>query len=158
MEKKLLNFLDWVMITAFSAIIVLVTGMALLRYIFQAGMLGGAELGRFLYIFTSSIGAGILLRRNEHIGLDMVIDLFPAMVKKIIIILNNLIIAIANAFLIYLSVSWIEKTGMTKNEVFRFPMKYIQIFLPIGFLLVVFFSIFNVYDNINALPGIRRNK
>lgn len=146
MEEKLLKLIDWILTLTYLIIIIFVIGMALLRYLFSIGLMGGSELSRFLFIFTSCLGAGILLRRGEHIRLDIVLNLMPIKVRKLIIISNNLIIAILNSYLIYLSIDWINKTGMVKSEFFRFPMKYIQIGLPIGFLLVIFFALSNAFD------------
>jgi TRAP-type transport system small permease protein len=147
-EDKLMKFIDWVMVLDFSIIIILVTSLALLRYLFKVGFIGGSEMGRYLYIFASCLGMGILLRRDEHVKIDIVINLMPTIVRKLIIILNNLIITILNSYLIYLSISWIRQTGMVKSEIFDFPIKHIQVFLPTGFSLVVFFALCNVFDTI----------
>jgi len=146
MEEKLLKLIDWILVLIYLIIIIFTIGMALLRYLFNIGLMGGSELCRFLFIFTSCLGAGIILRRDEHVKLDIVLNLMPITVRKLIIISNYLIIAILNSYLIYLSINWINKTGMVKSELFRFSMKYIQIALPIGFLLVIVFALSNVFD------------
>jgi len=153
-EEKLLKLIDWILILFYLIIVIFVIGMALLRYLFSMGLMGGSEINRFLFIFTSCLGTGVLLRRNEHIKLDVVLNLMSIKMRKLIIISNNLIIAILHSYLIYLSINWINKTGMVSSDFFRFPIKYVQIGLPIGFLLVIFFALSNVFDIILN----RRNK
>jgi len=149
MMKKISLIIDWIMISIFLVIVILCVSMVLLRYIFSMSLIGGSELNRFLFIYSSCLGAAVLIGRNEHIKVDFVLNLMPNAIKKIILIINNLIIIILHSCLIYLSINWINKTGTILSDFFRVPMKYIQIGLPISFILAIFYAFNNIFDIIS---------
>jgi TRAP-type transport system small permease protein len=146
MKEKLSFIIDCIMTFIFGVIVVLTITMTLLRYLFGTSLIGGSELLRYLFIYSTCLGAGVLLGRDEHVGIKVVINLMPDLVKKLINVFNNLIIIILHGYLIYLSISWISKLGMNLSYFFRIPMKYIQIGLPISFILVIFYALNNIYQ------------
>lgn len=155
MKEKISFIIDLIMTSIFVVIVVLTITMTLLRYLFGTSLIGGSELLRYLFIYASCLGAGVLLGRDEHIGINVVLNLMPKIIKEFILMLNNLIIAISHCYLLYLSIFWIEKLGMNLSYFFRIPMKYIQIGLPISFILVIFFALNNI---INILLRIKKGK
>lgn len=146
MKEKISSCIDWLMTLIYSVIIILTITMVLLRYLFGTSLIGGSELSRFLFVFSNCLGTGVLLERNEHIKVDIVLNLMPNIIKKIILIINSLIIVMLHGYLLYLTIDWMEKTGMNLSDFFRIPMKYVQICLPIGFVLVIFYALNNVFN------------
>lgn len=150
MQEKISLIIDWIMTSMFSIIVVLTIALTLLRYLFGTSLIGGSELLRYLFVYSTCLGAGVLLGRDEHVGIKVVLNLMPNVIKKIILIINNFIIIILHGYLIYLSISWIDKLGMNLSYFFRIPMKYIQIGLPISFILVIFYALNNIFKIISV--------
>ena len=121
MKEKISSCIDWLMTLIYSVIIILTIAMVLLRYLFGTSLIGGSELNRFLFVYSNCLGTGVLLERNEHIKIGIVLNLMPNIIKKIILIINNLIIIILHGYLLYLTIDWIDKTGMNLSDFFMIP-------------------------------------
>lgn len=61
--------IDVVMVAILAAMIALVFGNVVLRYGFSSGLRASVELSRLGLVWLVLIGAAVVLRREEHIGL-----------------------------------------------------------------------------------------
>ena len=63
------RIVDWVMVAILTSMIVLVFTNVVLRYGFSSGLRQSVELSRLGMVWLTLVGAAVLLRREEHIGL-----------------------------------------------------------------------------------------
>jgi len=69
--KALDRALEILAMASFAALILMTQFQVLSRYLFTVPIAFSEELGRFLFIWTSFLGAAIVMRKNEHIKLDL---------------------------------------------------------------------------------------
>ena len=132
-------------IAAFFAVILLTTILqVVLRYGFNSSVLGGSELMEGLFIYTTAIGAATALSRRQHINIDFVVGLLPIPLQRLVDILAHLLVAFLNGVMIYYSVTWISKVGGNESPVMRVPEWTMQISIPIGCGLVIFYCLVNI--------------
>ena len=62
---------------AMAAMVVMVFGNVVLRYLFESGILVSEELSRFLFLWLTFLGAVVVLRRGGHLGFDTVVQVLP---------------------------------------------------------------------------------
>lgn len=139
--------LDGVVTLLFAGMVLLIILLVFLRYLSGTTIIGGYELLRFSFIYTTFLGAAILLDRREHIGMGIVVKHIPEAGRKIIDIINHLLILAFHIYLIILSVQWISVTGSIPSPELKLPMKFIQCILPIGCVLASVYSINNIVDD-----------
>jgi TRAP-type C4-dicarboxylate transport system permease small subunit len=143
-STTLIRVLDGV-IAFFFAVILLVTIMqVVLRYGFNSSVLGGSEAMEGLFIYTTAIGAAAAVRRRQHINIDYVVGLLPLALKRAVDIAAHLLVAFLNGVMIYYSVAWISKVGSNESPVMRVPEWTMQISIPIGCTLVIFYCLVNI--------------
>ena len=65
------NFLEMTALFAFIGLIFLTLFQVLSRYIFTVPIAFSEEVGRFLFIWISFLGAAIVMKKNAHIRLDL---------------------------------------------------------------------------------------
>ena len=75
--------LDGVIATFFAAILLITIMQVLLRYGFNASVLGGNEAMEGLFIYTTAIGAAVAVRRREHIRINFMVKLLPAWTLRV---------------------------------------------------------------------------
>lgn len=63
--------LEVIAVAALASLVLLTQFQVLSRYLFSVPIAFSEEVGRFLFIWTSFLGAAIVMRRNEHIRLDL---------------------------------------------------------------------------------------
>lgn len=137
--------LDWLLVFAFFVIIVLTILQVILRYFFHESITGAYEILRFIFIYTSTLGAAVLLQREEHVQVGLIVNLFPDFYRTIAKTFKHLILALLHGYLVYLTFNWIQATGGFPSNVLRIPLVFIKISLSIGFALAAIYELGFLY-------------
>jgi C4-dicarboxylate transporter DctQ subunit len=95
------------------------------------------EIGRFLVIIVTFIGASYAAREGRHIRMSAIYDLMPQKVRKVMMILISGITSVVLLIIAYYALLYaifIFNNGRVSNAL-QLPMYYIYIFVPIGLTL-----------------------
>ena len=90
--SKFLDLLEWVekvilAVSVFVMVIIMVY-QVILRYVFSNPNAWSEELARYLFILNVMLAAAIAVRRNSHMQIDILINLFSERVKHIFTIIG----------------------------------------------------------------------
>ncbi|MCG6930009.1 MAG: TRAP transporter small permease [Desulfofustis sp.] len=136
-------------ITSFFAIILVITILqVVLRYGFNESILFGNELMEGLFIYTTSIGAAVAVRRRQHINISYLVEKLPDALRRISDALVHLLVAFLNGVMIFYSIRWISKVGSNESPVMRVPEWIFQASVPIGCSLVIAYCLVMVFMGI----------
>jgi TRAP-type C4-dicarboxylate transport system permease small subunit len=130
----------------FAGMALLTILMVILRYFFNSSIPGGNEALRFAFIYTTFLGAAILIGRREHIAIHLLSRKLSKGAQRAISVLCNWLVLAMHVYLLVLSLRWIAVTGGNMAEELKFPLRYIQIALPIGAGLAVLYALSNSID------------
>jgi len=136
--------LEWLVTLFFFVILTLTIVLVILRYGFNEAIIGGNELVEYLFIYTTAVGAAAALGRRQHIKITWFIDKLSPVFRKVVDVLGFLLIALINAVMIYYSIPWIRTVGGFESPVLRLPNRLIQIIIPIGCGLVIFYCLYHI--------------
>ncbi|MEE4166657.1 MAG: TRAP transporter small permease [Desulfocapsaceae bacterium] len=140
--KHLLTLvLDGVIASFFAFIIIITIVQVILRYVFNASILGGNEAMEALFIYTTAIGAAVAVRRRQHININYFVQLLPMLFQRLVDITVHILIAFLNGVMIYYSINWISKVGNNESPVMRVPEWIFQLSIPIGCGLVIIYCL-----------------
>lgn len=92
------NTLNITMAFALAVMVVLVFGNVVLRYAFNSGITWSEEMSRYLFMWLTFLGAIGAYKNKEHLGVDMVIKRLPIKMKKVVLVISDLMIL----FVLYL--------------------------------------------------------
>ena len=67
---RLCRIFDHLIATLLAAMVILVFGNVVLRYGFDSGITLSEELARWLFVWTTFLGAAIALREHQHLGTE----------------------------------------------------------------------------------------
>jgi len=143
-EEILTNILDGAIAFFFAVILLSTIMQVILRYGFNASVLGAGETMEGLFIYTTSIGAAAAIRRRQHINISCLVTLLPLFARKVVDVLAHLLIAFINGVMIFFSINWIAKVGGNESPVMRIPEWIMQISIPLGCGLVILYCLLNV--------------
>lgn len=85
------KLLSAVMAVALFIMVVLVFGNVVLRYAFNSGITVSEELGRWLFVWVTFMGAVVALREHAHLGTDALVARLPPLGKKVCLVVGHLI-------------------------------------------------------------------
>jgi len=156
-ERRLTQLLE-VLVTFFFFIILMLTiTLVILRYGFNAAIIGGNEAMNYLFIYTTALGAAVSISNREHIKITFFIDRLKARSRKLIDIIDYLLIGFINAVMLGYSMAWIRSTGYFESPVLRIPNWTVQVSVPIGCGLVVLYCLnhvlFEILDGRSGAAG-----
>lgn len=72
---KLIKVVEWILVTMFGIMAVLVFGNVVLRYGFNSGIVFSEEISRFMFMWLTLIGALIVMKDHGHLGMSSVVDM-----------------------------------------------------------------------------------
>lgn len=121
---------------------ILLMSIILIGNVFQRSVMNNSwtfadEVGRFLVIILTFIGASYAARQGRHIRMSAIYDLMPFKIRKVLMILITAITSIVLMIVAYYALLYtifIIENGRVSNAL-RIPMYYVYIFVPIGLAL-----------------------
>jgi len=128
----------------FAGMAVLVILLVILRYFFGSSIPGGFEALRFAFIYTTFLGAAVLVGRDGHISIRLLVNRLPRTAQRVVNVLNGVLIAGMHLYLLVLSLNWIRVTGGFLAEELDFPMRFIKVSLPIGCGLAALYALLRI--------------
>lgn len=145
LSKILLGFIAVCLLT----IVLLVMTLVILRYGFNSTIIGANEFVVILFIYSSAIGAAVVVGRKEHIAITYFIDKLPPSIRRIVDIINFLLIGLLNGVIIWYGMRWINITGSYLTAVLKIHQVYAQIIVPIGCSIAILYCIYHIILIIN---------
>lgn len=131
----------WLICFLMAAMIVIVFSQVVARYVFSTTFPWMEEMSRFIMIWLAFTGAAIMVRKGGHIAVTVVRNLLPFKLRKLIFLIDRLIITSSLVILIYygviIALRYLTRTPVTMN----FPVTYVYMVFPLTFTLMFFFLI-----------------
>ena len=143
--SKLLDLLEVVekAILALSVfvMVVVMTYQIILRYVFGNSNAWSEELARYLFILSIMLAAAIAIRRNSHLQIDVLINLFSPRMKAIFTIISTVVAIVVMGFLLKYSLGLVATGAANITPGLQIPMSIPYASLPIGIVLMILTSI-----------------
>lgn len=93
------NAIKIIMAVLLAAMVVLVFGNVVLRYVFNSGIAISEELSRWLFVWMVFLGAIVGLREHAHLGVDSFVKMLSPMGRKICFVLSHALMLYASVLL-----------------------------------------------------------
>ena len=107
------------------------------------------EAIRFLFIWASCVGAAIGIKEHIHIGIDVIVNLFPFIVRKIIAV----IVQVFDVFIVRYGFLLVTKTMTQPSPALRLPMGYVYLAIPVMGILGLYYSVLEIIQVIRSKEG-----
>jgi len=90
--NKIRSLINWLVIIFFGYMVIAVFYQVLGRYIFHYKLGIAAETATYAQIWMVLLAAGIAMKKNMHVGVDILLRVLPKKFQKIIIILSFILV------------------------------------------------------------------
>jgi len=149
---KLLNKTEKYITNITSIMIILLTLLisfqVFIRYVLNTGQFWIQELSVITMMWIAFLGAAAAVWDNSHIGLNFIVESFPASIRIWVRVLNDLIILVFSLLFFNYGLILIEKTMGGTLSALGFPIGYTYIIIPISSLLMALFSLVKIINRI----------
>lgn len=111
------------------------------------------EIAVNLFIWMTMLGAGVCVRTRSHMRMDIIDTFLPKKAMPYVDIVRELIVGVVFGYATIIVANYIpvvKRTGMTTSSL-DIPQYILYYAMPIGFGLMVFWSIVNIAMDIKKL-------
>ena len=129
-------FIKGLLIVTGTAMTVLVITNVILRYAFNSGLTWSEEAARFLFIWTTFLGALLVNDQGihgNHMRMDFIIEKFHGIPRKAIEIVTMLIILFLLVMLLIGSIHLVTSTWAFETSALKLPKGGVYLCAPICF-------------------------
>ncbi len=148
--EHLESIYNTILIVLISSMFITVTYNVFMRFVINQSVGWADELSRFLFIWTSFIGAVIAFKNDEHVGLSFVVDKIKSIpVKRGIAIIRQLLVNMLLGFLAWFGYQ-ASTTVMNVSPALSIPMASIYLIVPVCGLLMLIIGIGKLWSLISG--------
>ncbi len=133
--KWLYNIYFGIGAAAMALLAALVVFTVIARYFFSLSWKELSEFNVTLFAFTTFWGMGINVLNDEHVIIDIFYDGWKPKVKRIMSIVNYLIVLLVVGIFTYESFGYVAMAGKQLSMGMEIPMKYMYGIMPISGIL-----------------------
>jgi len=135
-DRALIRCNRWAVIAILGAMAVMVFANVALRFLTDHSIVWVEEVSRYLMIWLTFLGAGLVLRYGGHIGIDTLQNVFPRGALAIRVAIYGLLLVFFGAMLWlgarYAVLAWAQTT-----PVMQIPIGAVYLAIPLGFGLLM---------------------
>lgn len=121
---------------------VIVNLNVLTRYFLKKPLFWGEEVATGLFVWTVFIGSAYAYRRHAHLGVDILVNMMPENIRKVVKVIMDILELLVLVMLTYISVLYVANTYTKLSNTLRLPSWYISIAVPLGFGLSLIYSVY----------------
>lgn len=147
--KSILKNLDAI-VTGTSLVMctLLVNINVLMRYIMRSPLFWCEEVVTGLFVWTVFIGSAYAYRTHAHLGVDILVNMMPAKMKKVVTVIVQILELGVLIMLTNISVQYVVNTWGKLTNTLRVPSWYISIAVPVGFGLSLIYCIYFIVKDL----------
>ncbi|MBU3740039.1 MAG: TRAP transporter small permease [Rhodoferax sp.] len=101
---RFFRLLEWLVVVCMVAMVAMVFGNVLLRYLFNSGITISEEMSRYCFIWLTYIGAMVAMREGAHLGVDTLIQHLGIKGRKVCLFISETLMLMCN--LLFLVGTW----------------------------------------------------
>ena len=134
-DRSLLAVNRWMVIVLLAAMAIMVFANVALRFLTDYSILWVEEASRYVMVWLTFIGAGVVLRYGGHIGIESLEQALPraapALRASIVALLFVFFCLMVVVGIRYASLTWAQTT-----PVMQIPVGAVYLAMPVGFALM----------------------
>jgi TRAP-type transport system small permease protein len=130
--ETLNGIIKWILIILFFVMVVVVFLQVLFRFVLHQPLAWTEELGRYLLVWITFLGAGYGMSVKAHPSIELFFEKAGSSLKKVLTVISTLLIifffwqVIANSF------EFISRSMTQTSPVLRLPMGFVYTVIPIA--------------------------
>ncbi|MGH1454143.1 MAG: TRAP transporter small permease [Paracoccaceae bacterium] len=137
LESIFIAFNRWMLILMLSAMTLIVGANIALRYFTAHSLPWADEAARYLMIWMTFGGAGLVLRTGGHVAITNLQDAMPDRGQKILRAVLALGLLLFFCFMVQVGIQYAQRMQYQVTPAMRIPYLYVYAAMPIGFSLLI---------------------
>ena len=140
-----------------ASMVIIILYQVVLRYCFASANVWAEELARFMFVWVTTLGASVAIRRNVHLRVDLVVDFLKPRPRFVLQIVTYTLILIFLIYLCRLGIDLMGRTIVNKSAGLRIPMAIPYSAIPVGGTLMILSCIEFIAKRVQDLRNLSKN-
>ncbi|RGY94935.1 TRAP transporter small permease [Clostridium sp. AM58-1XD] len=153
-ENKLIHFLlniDEILgYITLTAVVFFTALNVVLRYCFHFTISFAEEITLIAFIWSAYLGSAAAYKCEEHIAIDIIINLLPEKARKWVDIAINVFIIIISASYLYLGIVLCRNVGSKSTTVMSIPYIWVDLCIVVSFGLMTLYGVIKLIRRIQG--------
>lgn len=111
------------------------------------------ELCRYLFVWSTMLGAVVVSANNEHFKVDIIINLLPKHLKSVVKYFGLLIVTVFSGVLIVFGVKLMIANQIRVSPALGIKISYVYLILPLNGILVILHVLESIYMEVLQKKG-----
>lgn len=141
----------WAMCLLMSLMVVIVFANVIARYYLSASLAWSEEVARFMLIWLVFIGAVLAYVNDEHLGLDIIVQLFPRRIRYGLAVVADLLIMVAIYLVIHGGAVLMRDSWEWGSPATDTPYGYVYTVVPVCGILLFLQTIGKMVGHLQAM-------
>jgi TRAP-type C4-dicarboxylate transport system permease small subunit len=137
LEHLFVTLNGWALILMLSGMALVVGANISLRYLTSHSLPWADEVARYLMIWLTFTGAGLILRIGGHVAITNLQDALPATGQKLLRALIVLVLLVFFGFMVQVGWQYAQRMQYQVTPALRLPFIYVYAAMPVGFALLI---------------------
>ncbi len=143
----------WGLCLLMSLMVVIVFANVIARYYLSASLAWSEEIARFMLIWLVFMGAVLAYVNDEHLGLDIIVQLFPRRIRYACAVVGDMLIMVAIYLLIHGGAVLMRDSWDWGSPATDTPYGYVYIVVPACGLLLLLQTIGKMVGHLRLMIG-----
>ena len=132
---------NWLLALLMTAMTVVMTAQVWYRFVLNDPLTWSEELGRYLFVWISFLGAAAGVRYQMHLGIDLLRKVLPPNAYRLMVLLTNLAIQMFLAAIIYWGFRILGVVRFQTSASMNISMLYPYLAVPVGSIFMLINSL-----------------
>ena len=150
LNKALYQCVAYVCAALMFTMMVLTFGQVVCRYVLGDALTWSEELGRYIFVWLTFLGMSVAFYQGKHVALDILEHQVSGLTKRILLIINSLLICVFAIALFCSGCLLFEIGGFQFSSAMTLPMQYVYIVLPVSGGLLLYFVVYDLFSNLKS--------
>ena len=137
LETIFVTLNGWALIGMLAAMTLVVGANIALRYTTSHSLPWADEAARYLMIWMTFGGAGLILRRGGHVAITNLQDALPTQGQQALRALLAVGLLLFFGFMVYVGLQYAQRMQYQVTPAMRIPFLYVYAAMPVGFALLI---------------------
>lgn len=121
----------------FIILTVMLTLQVVSRYVLKSSFTWMEEFATIMFVWMIYFGVAAAVTQRKHLRIDFILDLVPFKVKKVMLIMSNVIFAVFNVYISNIMANIISLMGKSRTTMLHWPQKVVYSIIPIALIISV---------------------
>lgn len=136
-EHLFVELNKWVLVLILATMSAIVFTNVSLRYLTNFSIVWAEEVARYLMIWMTFLGAGLVLRLGGHVAVTNLHDLLGERPRRFLRGLIALLLLGFFVVMVWIGYDYMSRMGRQMTPATRIPFSYVYAAMPIGFALLI---------------------